>query len=91
MLRRLEVHRGQHLAQRIKEDRPSFGEAAELVATVAEALHYAHSKGWSIGTSSRATSCSTPSGKPYVADFGLALEGRGFRQGPQVMPARPPT
>jgi hypothetical protein len=36
---------GSTLAGRIKENRPSFGEAAELVATVAEALHYAHCKG----------------------------------------------
>src|ERR1700676_5203649 len=33
------------LASKIKNDRPSFGAAAELVATVAEALHYAHRKG----------------------------------------------
>src|SRR5215813_11884930 len=36
---------GSTLAQKIKEDRPSVSEAAELVATVAEALHHAHRKG----------------------------------------------
>src|SRR6516162_5775237 len=36
---------GRTLAQQIKEDRPAVNAAAELVATVAEALHYAHRQG----------------------------------------------
>src|SRR5271155_3062405 len=36
---------GRTLAQQIKDDRPTFGDTTELVATVAEALHYAHRKG----------------------------------------------
>src|SRR5436305_8699946 len=36
---------GTTLARRMREDRPSSSEAAELAATVAEALHYAHRKG----------------------------------------------
>src|SRR5450432_3106032 len=36
---------GCNLAQKIKDDRPTFGQATELVATIAEALHYAHRKG----------------------------------------------
>src|ERR1700730_3473995 len=36
---------GSTLARRIKDNRPSVGEAAELVASVAETLHYAHRKG----------------------------------------------
>ena len=36
---------GSDLATRIKEARPGFHESAELVATVAEALHYAHTRG----------------------------------------------
>src|ERR1700730_9460871 len=36
---------GTTLAQHIKEKRPTFGETTELVATIAEALHYAHRKG----------------------------------------------
>ena len=55
----------------------------ELVATVAEALHHAHSRGWSIATSSPATSCSTRAGKPFVADFGLALREQDFGKGPR--------
>ena len=47
---------GSDLATRIKEARPGFHESAALVATVAEALHYAHTRGWSTGTSSPPTS-----------------------------------
>ena len=36
---------GSDLAERIHTGRPSFSESAELVATVAEALHYAHTNG----------------------------------------------
>ena len=36
---------GSDLATRIKEARPGFHESAALVATVAEALHYAHTRG----------------------------------------------
>src|SRR5215469_8048126 len=36
---------GRTLAQKIKDDRPSVAEAAGLVATVAETLHYAHRQG----------------------------------------------
>ena len=48
-------------------------------------------RAWSTGTSSRRISCSTPQGKPFVADFGLALRGRGLRQGRTGWPARRPT
>jgi eukaryotic-like serine/threonine-protein kinase len=36
---------GSTLARKIREDRPSAFEAAELMATVAETLHYAHRTG----------------------------------------------
>jgi hypothetical protein len=36
---------GTDLAAKLKQSRPSHAEAAELIATVAEALHYAHKQG----------------------------------------------
>ena len=41
-------------------------------------------RGSSIATSSRATSCSTRPGRPFVADFGLALRESNFGTGPRL-------
>ena len=49
-----------------------------------------HARAWSIGTSSRPTSCSTRAGKPYLADFGLALREEDFGRG-RGWPGRRPT
>ena len=47
---------GSDLATRLKQQRLAYREPPELVATVADALHYAHTQGSSTGTSSRPTS-----------------------------------
>jgi serine/threonine protein kinase len=65
---------GSTLAQRIKVNRPSVGESAELVATVAEALHHAHSKGLVHRDVKPGNILLDTKGKPHVADFGLALK-----------------
>jgi serine/threonine protein kinase len=74
---------GSTLAQKIKDERPSVGEAAELVATVAEALHYAHRQGLVHRDIKPGNILLDTAGKPYVADFGLALKeeqiGHGSR------------
>jgi len=75
---------GSDLAKKLKESRPSFSESAEIVATVAEALHYAHRKGLVHRDIKPANILIDTAGKPYVADFGLALKeedsgkGTGF-------------
>src|SRR6516165_4821362 len=74
---------GSTLAQKIKEDRPSVSEAAELVATVAEALHHAHRKGLVHRDIKPGNILLDPSGKPHVADFGLALRERDIGKGPR--------
>jgi serine/threonine protein kinase len=74
---------GSTLAQVVRADRPSFREAAELVATVAEALHYAHCKGLVHRDIKPGNILLDPSGKPYVADFGLALREENVGQGPK--------
>ena len=84
LLRRLEVHRRQHPGTRAsRQSRPSCRETAELVATVAEALHYAHSKGWSTGTSSRATSCSTTAASRSWPISGWRCEEQDVGKGPR--------
>jgi serine/threonine protein kinase/formylglycine-generating enzyme required for sulfatase activity len=73
---------GSDLAAKIKAGRPSFGESAELVATIAEALHYAHRKGLVHRDIKPANILIDQAGQPHVGDFGLALKEEDFGRGP---------
>jgi formylglycine-generating enzyme required for sulfatase activity len=72
---------GSDLKARIQETRPSVAEAVELVATVAEALHYAHRQGLVHRDIKPGNLLLDTTGKPYVADFGLALKEDDFGTG----------
>ena len=72
---------GSDLAIKIKEGRPSFHESATLVATIAEALHYAHTRGLVHRDIKPANILIDSSGKAFVADFGLALKDEDFGKG----------
>jgi serine/threonine protein kinase/formylglycine-generating enzyme required for sulfatase activity/tetratricopeptide (TPR) repeat protein len=69
---------GESLAARIRRGRPIIKEAAELVASVAEALHYAHTRRLVHRDIKPANVLLDDSGKPFVADFGLALREEDF-------------
>jgi serine/threonine protein kinase/tetratricopeptide (TPR) repeat protein len=69
---------GSDLAARVSGNLPSFLDSAELVATVAEALHYAHTRGLVHRDVKPANILIDASGRPYVADFGLALKDEDF-------------
>jgi formylglycine-generating enzyme required for sulfatase activity len=73
---------GSDLKQTIQAGRPSFHESAALVATVAEALHHAHRAGLVHRDVKPGNILLDTTGKPYVADFGLALRERDVGHGP---------
>lgn len=65
---------GSTLKKRIAESRPSVEEAATIMATVADALHYAHDAGVIHRDIKPANILlENETGNPYVADFGLAI------------------
>ncbi|HEY7331226.1 MAG TPA: protein kinase [Gemmataceae bacterium] len=74
---------GTDLATRLKRSRLAIHETVELVATVAEALHHAHKRGLVHRDIKPGNILLDRSGKPFVADFGLALReqdvGKGTR------------
>ena len=72
---------GSNLAKRLKESRPGFHESAVLVVTVAEALHYAHTRGLVHRDVKPANILIDASAKAFVADFGLALRDEDFGKG----------
>ena len=73
------------LARRIQAERLSLAETAELTATVAEALHYAHRQGLVHRDVKPGNILLDHDGKPFLADFGLALREQDVGQGPRYV------
>ena len=64
---------GEDLATRLKRHRLSLAHAVELVATVSEALHYAHKQGFVHRDVKPGNILIDTTGQPFVVDFGVAL------------------
>ncbi len=76
---------GSDLATVLKNSRLSHVQAAELVATVAEALHHAHRQGLVHRDIKPGNILLDNSGKPFIVDFGLALREQDLGQGPSYV------
>jgi serine/threonine protein kinase/formylglycine-generating enzyme required for sulfatase activity len=74
---------GADLASRLKQSRLSLHEAVDLAATVAEALHHAHKQGLVHRDIKPGNLLLDKVGKPFVADFGLALREQDVGKGPR--------
>jgi serine/threonine protein kinase/formylglycine-generating enzyme required for sulfatase activity len=75
---------GTDLAERMQRGRPTSREAVGLVATVAEALHHAHTRGLVHRDIKPANILLDGSGTPCVADFGLALRDEDYGKGARL-------
>ncbi len=74
---------GTDLSARLKNSRLSLHDSVELVATVAEAIHFAHKQGLVHRDIKPGNIILDKSGKPFVADFGLALREQDVGKGPR--------
>jgi eukaryotic-like serine/threonine-protein kinase len=75
---------GSDLAKKIKVSRPGFDESAALVATVAEAMHFAHTRGLVHRDIKPGNILIDVSGNAFLADFGLALKEEDFGSGARI-------
>jgi serine/threonine protein kinase len=74
---------GSNLKEKTVSARLPLEAATQLVATVAEALHYAHQLGIVHRDIKLGNLLLDQSGKPFVADFGLALREQDVGKGPR--------
>ena len=74
---------GTDLATMLKHERLDYRESAELVATVADALHYAHKQGLVHRDVKPSNILMSKDRQPFVVDFGLALREENVGKGPK--------
>ena len=74
---------GTDLATMIHEGRLTYRDSADLAATVADALHYAHNQGLVHRDIKPGNILIDGNGKPFIVDFGLALREENIGKGPK--------
>ena len=76
---------GATLAKKFKNGRPAAPEAVALIATLADALQYAHQSGVVHRDVKPGNILIDLNGKPYITDFGLALLHENVGRGPRFL------
>lgn len=76
---------GQELACLMETQPPSLQDSVAFVVTVAEALHYAHTSGFVHRDIKPANILIDTTGKPFVVDFGLALQDDSIGKGAEFL------
>jgi serine/threonine protein kinase len=76
---------GSDLSAKLKQSRLSLQDSTEMVAILAEALHYAHKQGLVHRDVKPGNILIDRSGKPFVGDFGLALRENDVGRGPNYV------
>ncbi len=74
---------GGDLAARLKAGRPAFTESARIVASLCDAMHYAHTRDLFHRDIKPANILIDEFGVPYLADFGLAMKDEDYGKGPR--------
>jgi hypothetical protein len=75
---------GRDLAACLEDRRLSLEQAARLVSTIAEALHFAHEQGLVHRDVKPQNILLDEAGRPFVCDFGLALRNEDYGLGPEL-------
>ncbi|GIW78921.1 MAG: hypothetical protein KatS3mg105_0728 [Gemmatales bacterium] len=75
---------GSDLAARLERGQPPIAETVELVATVADALHYLHTHGYVHCDVKPRNILVDKTGRPFVADFGLVRKDEDIRRGHRI-------
>lgn len=74
---------GESLSTKMKQGRMSTSDVVDLVATIADALQHAHSRGLVHRDVKPSNILIDQDGKPYLMDFGLALREENIGSGPK--------
>ena len=76
---------GQDLAKRLKLGRISLDESTRMIASIADALHYAHKQGIVHRDVKPGNIIISANGHAFLVDFGLALNEHDLGEGPQYV------